>query len=312
MDTRYFRCLMLFLLCSLIAACSQSKIQEKQLQWRVECEQMMLKGADGLINHHDCYNRCLQHYNQYCFNRCEGALLEGDAKREEVDKHCKGYLKSYLSKKCHHVCELSVEELKEYRLSYVQKLHEKMHSQSACGAWDKSDNFMSSVRQKPLDPMDDSFNQFRQPSLDKRLMAKKLRQDQMSDLPWLADKHNSPLSSNRDLPWLSVSNPSQSNSSQDGDDDEDDLNPDSSQDEAFTDGFVPAGKISIRGNTSQIDALFQQLQSSQGTSNASSPTSSNASMTIGDMTHTVENEILQSRDTARAIKDISSLFKGGK
>jgi hypothetical protein len=263
-----------------------------------------------LINHHDCYNRCLQHYNQYCFNRCEGALLEGDAKREEVDKHCKGYLKSYLVKKCHHLCELSAEELKEYRLSYVQKVQEKMDSKSACGAWDKSDNFMSSVKQKPLDPMDDSFNQFRQPSLDKRLMAKQLKKSQASDLPWLADKPISTLSSDSDLPWLPHSDDSHDNDDDD-DDDDDDSSSKNTSDESFTDGFIPAGKISIRGDTSQIEALFQQLKNSQGNSNAIQPTGG-ATMNIGDVAHTVENEIIQSRDAVQAIKDISSVFKHGK
>ena len=321
MDTRYSRCLALFLICSLIAACSKQKTQEKQLQWRVECEQMLLKGADGLINHHDCYNRCLQHYNQYCFNRCEGALLESDTKREEVDKHCKGYLKSYLAKKCHYVCELSVEELTEYRLSYVQKLHENMNAQSACSAWDKSDNFMSAIHQKPIDPMDDSFNQFRQPSLDKKLMAKKLKKNQETDLPWLSEPPHAPLSFDSDLPWLTGSHLSQPNNHHNNGS----LNPDNSQDdewdddsmaessstEDFTEGFVPAGKISIQGNTSQMDALFQQLKSPQSNSNLGQP-KADSSLNIGDVAHTVESEIIQSRDTAQAIKDISSLFKRGK
>jgi len=310
----------------LVTACSNQKIQEKQLQWRVECEQMLLKGADGLINHHDCYNRCLQHYNQYCFNRCEGALLEGDAKREDVDKHCRGYLKSYLVKKCHHLCELSADELKEYRLSYVQRIQDKTSSKSACSAWDNSDTFMSTAKKKTLDPMDDSFNQFRQPSLDKKLRAKNLRQKQMKDLPWLVDGSSSGLSTplDSDLPWLSNSPSRNSNSSQDDDDDDSSSNTSSSGDDddgsnqatardgSFTDGFVPAGKISIRGDTAQIEALLQQLRSSQKAPAVLQPTGDGSSIGIGGTTHAVENEIIQSRDTAQAIKDISSMFKRGK
>ena len=116
---RLFACLCL--LCTW--GCSKKKMQEKGLQWRTQCEQMVLKGADGLLSHHDCYKRCVSHYSSFCVGKCTQALQEAKATHQESTDQCKKDIRLYMGKKCRHVCEMTSTELQAYRISFAQGLN---------------------------------------------------------------------------------------------------------------------------------------------------------------------------------------------
>jgi hypothetical protein len=118
---------MLHVVCRLVAClfvlsslgCSK-KLQEKGLQWRTQCEQMVLKGADGLLSHHDCYNRCVSHYADFCVGKCAQSLQEAKMNHQEATNQCKKDIRLYMGKKCRHVCEMNSTELKAYRISFAE------------------------------------------------------------------------------------------------------------------------------------------------------------------------------------------------
>ena len=116
--SRLSMCLMLLAL----VGCSKKNDPVKNLQWRSQCEHMILKGADGLLSHHDCFNRCASHYTSFCSARCEDALQEAKVSQEDARAECKKNMRLYMVKKCRHVCEMTTAELQAHRIQFAQNV----------------------------------------------------------------------------------------------------------------------------------------------------------------------------------------------
>ena len=176
----FLQALYVLLMAALMTGCASKRklVQEKQIEWRVQCEATMLKGGAQLQRHHDCFKRCQSHYRHYCKRQCLDSL-EGAASVNDVTKTCSSFMEGYVSRKCHYVCDLTPQELTDYRRSFLKKVTEQELNASACQTWDRTD--ILNMQKDRDDPLDDSMNTFRRGAQSYRRDLKNQRREDSSE-----------------------------------------------------------------------------------------------------------------------------------